>query len=263
MKFKEPSPFPIQQESLSEQGIHYQEIVTRIEHKLHNIYQLPEDDFLEKQKSMTSLLENLAQSELLQEYFSLDEFNMMIQQLQLGYKPDDEQVYIDSVLEVLEPLLLFQVGNPILYEDIQAETQIKMSGWHQLNRRVAYGLGINREGKHVAHIHFSASHELKKMYRNKTEWVQAVKELYEDGLRKLAVIAHDDPQFAYVGSTSWLNATNTYGTMKREMGFVGFEPISDEIRAAHFSGDGREILRCILPRDILLENYYRDSEVSN
>lgn len=237
----------------------YQEEEQIMRDKLQGV--LFSENFEKRHKSLISFVENMSKYEFIQQEIDQYTFDEMKERLEALLESDDEEIYIDEVVSIMQPLLKLKVEKPVLYEDVQALAQMEVSGFTPLNSRVSYGLTTGREGNRYAHIHFAPSHELKKTYDSKGEWVDAMQELYEDGLRQVAQIAHDDESFSHITSTSWLNNTRTYGDQKRRMGFINFEPISEELRAQHFANEERTVIKCILPREVLLERYYQEPEL--
>ena len=77
---------------------------------------------------------------------------------------------------------------------------------------------------------------------------------FRESLQKIVPIVKADQSIRTIGGPSWLNATNTYGSMKERLGFE----ISDtdpEILARHFKDEKRAVKDAIMTRERFLELY--------
>lgn len=234
----------------------YIEVENDIREKLKGVFD--SENFIDRHNSLISLVESLSKSDLLLEEISNETFQSMKQGLEQIVNVESNDEYVEGVVSILQPLLRVKAEKPVLYEDVQALSQMEISGFTPLNKRVSCGYSKDHEGNRFAHIHFADSHELKKTYPTQEDWVQAMQELYEDGLTKIAKVATQDESFTHVSSTSWLNNTKTYGNQKKRMGFIDFKPISEELRRNHFANETRPVIGCTLPREVLLQKYYEN-----
>jgi len=166
----------------------------------------------------------------------------------------DKKEFLRRMLEVLTPLIEFRVNNSKLYEDMEAQITLKQENFTALNERVSYHVTETDDDGNIirVNIHLAACHELAE---TKEERAKIIEELYIDGLKKLVQFAKDNPTLKSVNSTSWLNATKTYGDMKKRMGFEGFGPISEDLRKKHFSDEQRTVISCTLSRQELIDRY--------
>ncbi len=123
-----------------------------------------------------------------------------------------------------------------LSEDEKAKREMKESDFTPLNERLSYGVG-----RSVIHVHLATSYEVK----------DKLPEMFEDAMKKLALIVSKNKKIEEVTMTSWLVATNTYGTLLQKLGFEIVEMPSD-LRHRHFADETREMKMAKIDRERFL-----------
>lgn len=125
-------------------------------------------------------------------------------------------------------------------EDVEAVAFARQYGFTPLNKRVSY----SRYGDTFS-VHLAPSYEVK----------DEIESLYTDALMKLARIVAKDASISQVSSISWLNGTQTYGSMKERLGFTFGPEVPPEVLAQHFPNERRPVKSMTISRKELLKRY--------
>jgi len=149
--------------------------------------------------------------------------------------------FIDDMIKLLTPVINVQIENALAFEDVKVASEIESSGFTRLNKRISYG--IHDDGTRLQ-LHLSSSFERK----------EEIEGFYRDALSKVVDIVRDNPEITTIGGHSWLNATRTYSTMKKRLGFE-ISDVSEDGRRNARSSDTRKVMDASMSRERFLELY--------
>ncbi|MFH1712220.1 MAG: hypothetical protein ABH846_03230 [Patescibacteria group bacterium] len=152
---------------------------------------------------------------------------------------DDEEAFADAVIKAAQPMFELRATHARQMEDSDAREIMEIQGFTPVNERISYGI----HGDHLQ-LHLAPSFEVK----------DKIEEYYRDGLEKVVDIVRENPDIKMIGGSSWLNATKTYGEMKKRLGFKISET-PQEVIDAHFPESDRPIKNATMTREEFLARY--------
>ncbi len=144
--------------------------------------------------------------------------------------------FINHILKVVEPVHIFSLKNPKLFEDMQREHVLEKEENTRLSKVLFCGFDDKRKS---AHIHLAVAREFIKEFGIKA-FIREV----TDGLRKLAEIIKDNNEVNEVTATSWI--VKEHPELMKNLGFtladkkLELSPSSDDKRKRRDSFISRE-----------------------
>lgn len=204
-----------------------------------------EPDTARRLKKIASILEPTLNSPLLHDVMSDEEIHVLSGSQQKEDIPETRDEFIQATEAPLQTLLKARAEYPKIFEDIFAQTSMKEAGFTPLNERISY----HRENGSVF-LRLAEARQVKDRLIN----------LFHDGFKKLAPVVASDPSIIRIAIVSWINATNTYGSMLEHFGFTDEGEISDEERKKFFPHEHRPIKSASMGRDVFLSRYLNPQE---
>ncbi len=150
----------------------------------------------------------------------------------------DKNEFTQAMSKALEPLINCNLAIPRQFEDIQARAS--MTHFIPLNDRLSYGVG----GPY-AHFHLAPSYTIPK---------EELREMFLDGMKKLATVTKDNPDIKVITGSSWIVATKSYSAMLKSIGFE-IEDVSDEEKQMYFPDETREVKKAVMSREKFIETF--------
>lgn len=190
--------------------------------------------------ALLELLDNFLKSDLVESGLR----DKIIKDLGRCSGVENKEDFIEQAFLACKPAVDVAIKNPEGLESLRRERFVETGGFIKVNELVSYG-----KGGDIIHIHFAPAEYL----LEKSGFV-ALKELAEQGLRRLAEIVEKDKDIKRIEATSWLVAK--YPRIIKSFGFEIDGPISDEIREKYFSqNEERNIGASHIKREDFLEKY--------
>ena len=152
---------------------------------------------------------------------------------------NDLDTFISACLKAIQPFIELRVDYAKKYEDVEARDIMEKQGYISLNERVSY----SKEGDRIQ-LHLATAFEVK----------EKIEDLYRDALYKIVEIVKSNPTILFIGGSSWINATRTYGGMKERLGF-SLSETSDEVFQKHHTKEARPVKDATMTRDEFLRRY--------
>lgn len=170
------------------------------------------------------------------EYFPPEEITAIKKNLDNCADAADAPSFIEKAMTIISPLLAWRVKNKVGFEEVQSHFINEDAGFIEVNRLIAYDIKDQTLRLH---------HSLGETVGNK-------KGLYQDGMKKIAVIVAGNPQIQNIGAKSWIVAEHP--GLFDNAGF-SIEELSPEERAQHFAKEKRDIKLAIISREDFLKKF--------
>lgn len=166
----------------------------------------------------------------------------LIEEIKKGLLSDNADEFVSSAFEILKPLVDKSIEQPEAFEKQRRERVFEQGDNIRLSELLYYNFDLETG---TAYVHSGYKAGLEK---------EGVITAFRKGLKELGKQVKAEERIKEIRATSWIVAAKP-GLLKK-MGFTVEGPISEELRAKHFSKESRPISSAHISREKFLEEYY-------
>ncbi|HBB43816.1 MAG TPA: hypothetical protein DCZ83_00235 [Candidatus Yonathbacteria bacterium] len=205
-----------------------------------------DNNFGDKEKMEDRFESLLFKMDLLQKSGAVLNKEETVRGLKESFNIKDKEVFVNYLLQVLDPIIMLRATQPDVFESVQREANLNNSGYLKLSEVLHFGL----DGEE-AQLHLAPSAEL-----IKESGTGNFKKEVENGLEKLAEIIKSINKIKEIVATSWIVAKNP--RLLEKLGFTIVGEISKEEKEKLFPDEKRTIAKAFMTREEFLARYGKE-----